>query len=277
MIESRSPDFISPSPLIELEAEVSALSEHSVFGQVQSVGALRTFMEHHVFAVWDFMSLLKALQAQVAPAHWPWQPRTHPQLVRLINEIVLTEESDALPAHPCGLGGYASHFEIYLAAMDEVGADTRAIKRFMELVSRRGVRLALAEAPVPLPAYEFVTDTFSVLRARRLHAIAAAFCFGRERAIPLMFRRLLDNLSIGADGAPLLHHYLRRHVDLDAAEHGPAAQALVSSLCGSDAARLDEARAAALMALASRRRFLDGIEMAIKHDRMRTILSERLS
>jgi hypothetical protein len=267
---------LSPTAFSELDVEVCALAEHPVFGQVQSVEALRTFMEHHVFAVWDFMSLLKALQAQLAPAHWPWRPRTHPHLVRLINEIVLTEESDVLPAHPCGIGGHASHFEIYVAAMDEVGADTSVIERFMELVSRRGVLFALGEAPVPPPAYEFVTDTFSLLRARRPHAIAAAFSFGRERAIPLMFRGLLDKLSIGADAAPLLYHYLRRHVDLDTAEHGPAAQALVSALCGSDSARLDEAHAAARMALASRRRFLDGIEMAIARNRMQTRVAEKL-
>lgn len=248
---------------ISLEAEISALSEHTVFGKVQSVGALRIFMEHHVFAVWDFMSLLKALQAQLAPAYWPWQPRTHPQLVRLVNEIVLAEESDALPGQMGGLCGHASHFEIYLEAMREVGADTSRVDRFIGLLNWRGVRHALEIASVPVPAREFVSDTFEILRSRRLLAVAAVFCYGRERIIPMMFRSLLHKLSIGVEAAPLLHYYLRRHMDVDAAHHGPAAQALVTTLCGDDTLRLEEASVAARLALSSRRRFLDGIELAI--------------
>lgn len=90
---------------------MSGLSDHTVFGQVQSVGALRTFMEHHVLAVWDFMSLLKALQAELAPEYWPWRPCTRSHWVRLINDIVLTEESDELPIHLCGLALAASNPE----------------------------------------------------------------------------------------------------------------------------------------------------------------------
>lgn len=153
-----------PTALSDLEGELSAISEHPLFGKVQTIGALRIFMEHHVFAVWDFMSLVKALQAGLAPAHWPWRPQKHPELVRLINEILLAEECDKLPAQLCGLGGHASHFEIYIAAMREVGADTGAIERFLELVNWRGVQLALAGAQVPPPAREFVNDTFYRIR-----------------------------------------------------------------------------------------------------------------
>jgi len=257
------PTSIMPTALSDLEAELSAISEHPLFGKVQTIGALRIFMEHHVFAVWDFMSLVKALQAGLAPAHWPWRPQKHPELVRLINEILLAEECDKLPAQLCGLGGHASHFEIYIAAMREVGADTGAIERFLELVNWRGVQLALAGAQVPPPAREFVNDTFYQLRTRRLHTVAAAFCYGREKVIPMMFRGFLDKLSINENAAPMFHYYLRRHVEVDAAEHGPASQALVSTLCGDDASRLAEACVAARLALSSRRRFLDGIELAV--------------
>ena len=37
-----------------------ALLDHSLYGNVASVADLRLFMEDHVFAVWDFMSLAEA-------------------------------------------------------------------------------------------------------------------------------------------------------------------------------------------------------------------------
>ena len=37
----------------------AALVGHPIYRQLEGLGALHLFMEHHVFAVWDFMSLLK--------------------------------------------------------------------------------------------------------------------------------------------------------------------------------------------------------------------------
>jgi len=68
-------------------------------------------MEHHIYAVWDFMSLLKALQAAVAPAQSPWMPSSRPELRRFINEIVLGEECDEY--NVAGMRRFISHFELY--------------------------------------------------------------------------------------------------------------------------------------------------------------------
>jgi hypothetical protein len=130
------------------------LTGHSIYASVKTLQDLRCFMEHHVYAVWDFMSLLKALQAAVAPARTPWMPSSQPELRRFINEIVLGEECDEYNAS--GTRRFISHFELYLLAMEEVKADTRPIRQFISVVNKNGFnsftnRRTIARPP-PLPS-----------------------------------------------------------------------------------------------------------------------------
>ena len=113
------------------------LDDHLVFSSLKNLNQLRAFMELHVYAVWDFMSLLKSLQAIIAPHGSPWLPNRNTQVVRLINEIVLEEESDL--ARPNVENEYASHFDMYLSAMDEIGASTEEITHFISEVEARGI------------------------------------------------------------------------------------------------------------------------------------------
>jgi hypothetical protein len=242
-----------------LKTSLEAVESHPVFGAVQSEAQLRTFMEHHVFPVWDFMSLLKFLQAQLAPATWPWMPRPHGDLVRLINDIVTGEESDKLPKSHRAEATHASHFDLYLMAMREVGADTSPIVAFLEVVRRDGLEAALEAPMVPEPSRAFMKDTFAMLKQGEAHRVAASFSFGRENVIPGMFNSLLAKLGIGEDRAPIFHYYLKRHAELDGDEHGPAALRLVATLCGDDQARLAEAVDSAKAALASRTRLWDSV------------------
>ena len=67
---------------------------HPLYSHIQRPIDLHRFMEHHVFAVWDFMSLLKALQIKLTGTNLPWVPVGDPEIRYLINEIVLAEETD---------------------------------------------------------------------------------------------------------------------------------------------------------------------------------------
>src|SRR5262249_26380782 len=116
-----------PHPSLEVVRPYrAALRDHAIYSNVSTLEHVRSFMESHVFAVWDFMCLLKALQRSVTCVETPWLPRGDAVTRRLINEIVTGEESDLLPDGMC-----ASHFELYLDAMEEAGANTGPIRYFL--------------------------------------------------------------------------------------------------------------------------------------------------
>jgi hypothetical protein len=246
-----------------LKSSLEAVETHPVFDAVQTEQQLRTFMEHHVFPVWDFMSLLKFLQSELAPSSWPWMPRPHGDLVRLINDIVTGEECDKLPKSHRKDSSHASHFDLYLMAMREVGADTTPVTEFLKVVASRGLEAALEAPMVPEPSRSFMKETFALLREGKAHKVAASFSFGRENVIPGMFNSLLAKLGIGEDRAPIFHYYLRRHAELDGDEHGPAALRLVATLCADDPAKVADAIEAAKDALSSRTRLWNSVLSAL--------------
>ncbi|MDQ3488678.1 MAG: DUF3050 domain-containing protein [Acidobacteriota bacterium] len=251
--------LLATGRVASLKAELVA---HPVYSAVATLPNLRCFMEHHIFPVWDFMSLLKSLQATIAPAQTPWMPSDRPELRRFINEIVLGEECDQYTVG--GEKRFVSHFELYLLAMEEVGADTRPMREFLGHVARDGVQAALRLPAVPPPAVAFVRSTFHFIAGGKDHCTAAAFAFGREDLIPGMFGALLERMKISEATAPNFHYYLRRHIQLDGDEHGALALELVSSLCGHDQQRTTEALQAAERALEARIAFWDGVFTAIK-------------
>ncbi len=242
-----------------LAARRDSLARHPVYGRIRTIDGLHAFMSHHVYAVWDFMSLLKSLQAILAPAGVPWAPLGDPAVRRFVNEIVLEEESDAGPPSADGSPRYASHFELYCEAMREVGLDPAPARRFAAHAAEEGIEAALASSDVPEAARAFVRDTFRFIETRRPHVIAAVFAWGREQVIPTMFRGLLESASITRDQAPTFHYYLDRHVSLDEDHHGPLSLRLLDGLCGGDAERCREAERAALESLDARWRMWDAV------------------
>jgi pyrroloquinoline quinone (PQQ) biosynthesis protein C len=221
---------------------------------------LRLFMQHHVFAVWDFMSLLKALQRDLTCVTLPWVPRGNPATRRLINEIVLEEETD-VDQH----GQPASHFELYLRSMEECGADTQSIRRFLAaLAAQDSVAVALQKAHVPDSVQNFVLSTFEIINLGQPHATAAAFTFGREDVIPDMFRHLVNDLNARFPGQlNTFTYYLNRHIELDEEVHTPLAQQMVRELCGDSTARWQQAQAVAVGCMQARVALWDGIQQAI--------------
>jgi len=239
------------------------LDNHPVYGDLHSLDDLRIFMSHHIFSVWDFMSLIKYLQERIAPTRVPWMPEGDPSLRYFINQLVREEESETVPD---GEGGtrYASHYELYLEAMAEVGADANTQGLFLKRVQEEGAMEALESVLVPEPSRRFSETTFCLIQEDKPHLAAAALALGRETVIPRMFGQFLGRMQIEVEQAPAFHHYLERHCFPEEDFHCRLSMRLLSALCGDDPVKHQEAEAAAEEAICARIRFWDGVHEAIK-------------
>ena len=213
-------------------------------------------MENHVFAVWDFMSLIKALQINLTCVDVPWTPNKNNLAGKLVNEIVLAEESDVDPS-----GTPKSHFELYLDSMQLVGANTKKIKNFIEIISEtKSYERSITKINLPQPVKEFMDFTFEIINSKKNHIIASVFTFGREDLIPDMFVEIVKKLTKSEDlNSDLLIYYLDRHIELDGDEHGPMALKMIDNLCGNDTKKWEEATKASLRALEMRIKLWDYI------------------
>jgi hypothetical protein len=240
----------------------TSISSHRVYELIDGGDAVRVFLEHHVVAVWDFMSLLKALQRALTCVTVPWIPQGDPTQRRFINELVVAEESDLGPG-----GRYTSHLELYIDAMREARADTGPIDRLLEGVATGDLE-AIDRCGLPPGAVAFTRSTLAGIIDQPVHRVAAAFAFGRERVIPAMFTTLRSAAELHKPRLNLLLDYLDRHIDLDAEVHTPLAFGLVAGLCGDDARRWQEAEAAAFAALEGRLELWEAAARAIEASRM---------
>jgi hypothetical protein len=236
------------------------LKNHSLYKKLHTLEDVQTFMSLHVFAVWDFMSLLKAIQLNLTCVSIPWTPVKNAELARFINEIVVAEESDH-DAH----GVVKSHFEMYLTAMDEVNADPSKMNDLLKvLASDISVEKALESIAVPDALKDFLNFTFDTIKTNKTHLIAASFTFGREDVIPDMFIGIIDKATLENNKSyDSFNYYLKRHIELDGDEHGPLSLRMVEELCGEDAQKWEEVLETGKRALQLRINLWSAIEQEI--------------
>ena len=241
-----------------IQTQKEALLQHPLYTKVQTIEDLQRFLESHVYAVWDFMSLLKALQSKLTCTTTPWFPTVNTETRYLINEIVLAEESDLTLD-----GRRQSHYEMYLEAMQDCGANTSDIEQFLANIrSLNNIFVAIKTSDLHPNIKAFLDFTFRVIEEGKAHEIAAAFTFGREDLIPSMFTAILKNFQANFPETDLkkLIYYFERHIELDADEHGPMAMGMITELCGNDTKKWSEVEQISIAALEKRIGLWDAIE-----------------
>jgi hypothetical protein len=230
------------------------LSGHPLYASLRSVEDVRVFMDHHIYAVWDFMSLLKGLQRHLTCMETAWRPVGVARTRRLVNELILEEETDEID------GEATSHFEFYLRAMRRAGADTTPIETLLrELDAGADLETALVDCGAPAACRQFVRTTFGMINSGKPHVVAAAFTFGREEAIPGMFGGLLRAIPDEDGVLDGFKYYLDRHIELDGSSHAPKAVQMLADLCGEDNARWAEAADTAVQAVEARLELWDAV------------------
>ena len=248
----------------DIEQELSSLrnnlNSHEIYQSLKSIKDVQIFMENHVFAVWDFMSLLKALQKELTNVSVPWTPNRNPVIVRFINEIVYGEESDIDE-----IGQPKSHFEMYLDAMTQIKANREQIDLFISIIKLNGnISNSLKKVRISEGVRKFTQSTFDVISTGKSHCIAAAFTYGREDIIPDMFIKILNELDPENVHYNKLKYYLDRHVEVDGELHGPIAKSMIMELCGENQKKWDEAIGVAKNCIMKRIQLWDTIYQNIK-------------
>ncbi|MCV9930043.1 DUF3050 domain-containing protein [Flavobacterium sp. LS1R49] len=244
-----------------IQPQKDLLLQHPLYKKIQNIDDLHCFLESHVYAVWDFMSLLKALQSKLTCTTTPWFASKNPETRYLINEIVLAEETDLSID-----GRRQSHYEMYLEAMEDCGANTKNITGFLhEVNSLQNIFVAIKQSQLHPNIKAFLDFTFRVIEEGKPHEIAAAFTFGREDLIPSMFTAILKNFQTNFPDTDLskLIYYFERHIELDADEHGPMAMKMITDLCENDPQKWSDVDEISILALERRIGLWDAIEEEI--------------
>lgn len=250
--------------LEQLKKDIAPLREqiihHEVYAKIQTIEHLQIFMEHHVYAVWDFMSLLKGLQRNLTCVSIPWVPVGNANTRFLINEIVVGEESDVDQN-----GNRCSHFELYLKAMEEAGCSLSAAHTFIDKVSKgETLEDSFEQANIPAEARDFVLTTFDTVVNASVATQAAVFTFGREDLIPGMFISFVHELhKHNPEKLSTMIYYLERHIEVDGGHHSNLAYQMTLELCEQDEEKWRNATKAIKQALQKRIQLWDAISQRI--------------
>ena len=134
-----------------------------------------------------------------------------------MNEIILGEESDVCPD-----GSASSHLELYLEAMEEVGASTTPIKRFLQALDAEELGKEARKLRGTKGRNSICKRDSKSCWKWEPSFVAGAFTFGRENFAGFI-PSVCPTLDQSHPGKFLDLVLFQRHIEVDGEEHGPLA------------------------------------------------------
>jgi hypothetical protein len=254
--------------LQQIKPSRDLLLNHRLYQSVKSIPDTKVFMKNHIFAVWDFMSLLKSMQLKLTGTKIPWVPCNDRVSSYFVNSIVLAEESDDLSI--CS-DSSISHYELYLEAMAELGGFSEPIEQLIiDLKQDKAFAPAIKQNMkdyskiIPISTFEFTRKNLEISTMGNIEQVTSFFIFGREDPIPEMFTSIIKEIDKNNIKAEKFKKYLDRHVTLDGDEHGPMSMKLLCRICGNDSQKWNIVLESALEAIQERIKLWDGILLELE-------------
>ena len=248
------------------------LFNNKLFEQTFETSKVKIFMDSHVFAIWDYLTILKALQRKLASKNIRLLDQDVPDLPFLINQIVINEEieEESSQEYLSALGVY----QLYINTMKEIGADINPITNFVESIKNEKYwKDALKETKslyryLPITTYDYLEHNLSVVDYAKIHELAGVFFFGRED-IHCKFNLFLRGNQENAKNFSNLKNFLQRHIDDDAKNKNPIlGEYILNLLCKNDETKWKEVETSVIEAIKKRNEFLDGINELFERERI---------
>lgn len=222
------------------------LANHKLYERVNDELSLRLFMEHHVICVWSYNFLLREIHQELVGLIHPLNSQSQKEAIRLVSEMILEEELEEQQD-----GSLLSHFEIYLEAMQDLGANISPIVSFFDLQdSGQNWQTALKHARFPTAVSRYARKMNRFAQAP-LHEKAAALFYEGEPFIPDTFLLRIGQLGNTVKIGRLLD-YFERHIEGLRSPGFSASGRLVEILCNNDEKMSLEAEQSAEEAMKNR-------------------------
>lgn len=204
------------------------LERHKIYKLLNNQTSLANFMERHVVCVWVYHSLLRSLYQDIVSQLTDLNGDRSKECLRLITEIVLEEVVEDL-----GDGQYQSHLELYVEAMEDLGANITPILTFFDMLEKGyTTKRSLELANFPIEAVRYAKTILPLLKEPPYKKAAALFYEG-EPFIPDSF---LTQVEVLLPKVPvnLLLDYFEGHIEGLKRPGFSATGRLVEIFCASD-------------------------------------------
>ena len=178
------------------------LESHRLYTALTRREALATFTEYHVVCAWSYNALLRSLQRDIFTQSLPINSDAHKEAIRILSEVAIEEQ-----ANESDDGQFISHLELYLDAMEDLGANTAPIIGFFDILAG-GVGAAKAvEYADFCPEVAAYARTTVRLLERQFHERAAGLFYEGEYFIPDRFLHQLNRLTPAVPVDRLLEYF----------------------------------------------------------------------